>query len=133
LEETPTTENRETLSTETETQSKGEAGTEFPVLRVVRPDLSERCRPEAKIDGDLIQDKLTMELRPWSRKHGNGDAGMAGEYPDRNADQTLSSFSRTTRLDSEGQWETTSVGNTNGAGPRGADGHAADSGADLRS
>src|SRR6202023_622526 len=33
----------ETLIAETEARPEGQAGTEVPVLRVVRPDLSERC------------------------------------------------------------------------------------------
>src|SRR5437588_8466052 len=34
---------RQTLFAETEAESKGQAGTEVPVLRFIRPDLSARC------------------------------------------------------------------------------------------
>src|SRR5205823_4372756 len=118
-----------------ETQSKGEAGTEVPVLCINGPDLSERCAGGSMESGASQQGRARCGWGhdPTDRGAGNGNAGMAGKHSVGTANQNLPAFSRTARLDSKGQWETTSVGHSNGTGSRGPNGHAVDSGADLRS
>src|ERR1700730_3594755 len=124
----------ETLIAETEARPEGQAGTEVPVLRAIRPDLSERC--DGSGDGaGAEQSRSTGSRRSHLRADRNARRGR-GEVPGATArgpsHEELSTTGGAAGVHPEGEWEAEAAGDSDDPRQGGADGRAVDSGTDLR-
>ena len=115
-------------------QKLGQAGTEVPVLCVVRPDLPDGCvgsgvgagaSSQGRARSGWRHDPADGDVRPRRSRILGRDSGIATR-------EDLRAASGTTRLHSEGEWEAEAVGHTDGARPGSTDGDPVDPGADLR-
>src|SRR5882724_5291751 len=124
----------ETLLVETEAGPEGQAGTGVPVLRAVRPDLSERCAGSG--DGASAEQSRSAGS---GRSHLGADRnarGWHGEIPGATARGTsqkeLPAAGGAAGGHPEGEWEAEAAGDTGDPRQGGADGRAVDSGTDFR-
>src|SRR5689334_10104965 len=111
----------ESLFAEAEAEPKGQAGTEVPVLCVVRPDLSHGCaggsmgegaRQQRRARSGWSQDRTDRDLSHRCSRVSEGNSGGA-------AKQDLYAKGGTTRLHSQSQWQVATAGNTHGVRPCG--------------
>src|SRR5580704_10372226 len=124
----------ETLFTETEAGPEGQAGTEVLVLRVIRPDLSERCAGS----GDGASAEQSRSARS-GRCHFRADRNARrrpGEIPGATArgptHEELSTAGGAAGVHPEGEWEAEAAGYTDDSRQGGADGRSVDPGVDFR-
>src|SRR5580700_4569249 len=121
-----------TLFAETKAASEGEAGTEVPVLCAVRPDLSAGHTGRGMEAGarQSGRPRRGRRLDPPGRNAGSGRSWLSGRNPGSVARQNLQAESSAPCLHTEGQRKDETAGDSDGAGPGGADGDRVNPGAD---
>src|SRR6266852_5119069 len=124
----------ETLFAETEARPEGQAGTEVPVLRVVRPDLSERCVGSGDEAG-TEQSRSAGSRRSHLRADRNARRGY-GEVPGAVARgssyEELSTGGGAAGVHPEGERKAEAAGDSDDPRQGGADGRTVNPGADFR-